>query len=85
MGSRKKSALDLDRVREQLLDLATSDYLISTGRVIEAIDALRRLDEGEYGVCANCEKPIARARLEIRPEATLCVACQSRQEQYLAA
>ncbi|WP_433585506.1 TraR/DksA family transcriptional regulator [Microbacterium hydrocarbonoxydans] len=38
-------------------------------------EALARLDAGEYGICANCGGPIPRARLEVRPFATRCVAC----------
>lgn len=76
---------DVDRVRRKLIDLATSDYLISRNRVIEAVDALRRLDQGMYGICASCRRQISRARLEIKPEATLCVICQDQQDQFLAA
>jgi RNA polymerase-binding transcription factor len=38
--------------------------------------ALARLDEGTYGICANCGKPINPARLEARPFSTLCIDCQ---------
>ncbi|GAA2464537.1 TraR/DksA family transcriptional regulator [Agromyces soli] len=37
--------------------------------------ALARLADGSYGVCTNCGKPIAVARLEARPTATLCIDC----------
>lgn len=39
--------------------------------------ALRRLDEGTYGVCARCGKEIAAERLEARPYAIYCITCQS--------
>ena len=35
-------------------------------------DALRRLDEGEYGACAVCGREIDDERLEARPEAITC-------------
>jgi len=38
-------------------------------------DALTRLDEGTYGICTRCGKPIPDARLEVRPFAELCVPC----------
>jgi DnaK suppressor protein len=42
----------------------------------EAVDAaLLRIAVGSYGVCARCGLPIGFARLEARPEATLCIAC----------
>ncbi|QTD57726.1 TraR/DksA C4-type zinc finger protein [Parasphingorhabdus cellanae] len=37
--------------------------------------ALKRMDEDEYGWCAECGEPIAYKRLEIDPAAALCVAC----------
>jgi DnaK suppressor protein len=40
--------------------------------------ALIRVADGTYGTCAVCGRPIAEARLEARPEATLCIACASR-------
>jgi len=43
--------------------------------------ALRRIEAGEYGYCQSCEEPIARARLEHDPAASLCIACASAAEQ----
>lgn len=41
-----------------------------------AIDeALRRMDEGEYGYCLKCGEDIAPARLNQSPSATTCIAC----------
>ena len=37
--------------------------------------ALRRLDNGTYGICARCEEEISESRLNSRPEAHLCVRC----------
>jgi DnaK suppressor protein len=39
--------------------------------------ALERLDEGSYGVCADCGADIPPGRLKALPFATLCVSCQS--------
>ena len=38
-------------------------------------DALARWDAGDYGICANCGRPIPEGRLEVRPFARLCVPC----------
>jgi len=35
--------------------------------------ALRRLDDGTYGTCERCGKPIPEERLRARPWATLCI------------
>lgn len=37
--------------------------------------ALAKLDEGSYGECDVCGKPIAPARLEAAPESVLCIDC----------
>jgi DnaK suppressor protein len=36
-------------------------------------DALRRIDDGTYGICLSTNKPIKKARLEARPWARYCV------------
>lgn len=38
--------------------------------------ALRRMDEGTYGLCLRTEEPIGYARLKVRPEATLSLSGQ---------
>jgi len=43
--------------------------------------ALRRLDEGSYGVCELCGKPIGDERLEAMPAAHYCVEDQARAER----
>ncbi len=45
------------------------------------IEALKHIEEGNYGICQSCGKDIAEARLEARPMATLCIACQERLER----
>ena len=37
--------------------------------------ALKRIEAGEYGVCAHCGTDIHPARLEALPYATLCIRC----------
>ena len=44
-------------------------------------DALKRMDEGEYGICEECGEEISLARLKARPVTTLCVSCKARQEE----
>ena len=43
-------------------------------------EALRRLQEGTYGICAECGVEISERRLAAVPFAKLCVECQSCQE-----
>jgi len=43
-------------------------------------EALTRLHEGTYGICAECGVEISEKRLQAVPFAKLCVECQSRAE-----
>jgi DnaK suppressor protein len=43
--------------------------------------ALARMDEGSYGVCADCRVPIPVERLFAIPHVKYCVLCQSRHEE----
>ena len=48
---------------------------------IEQVEhALKRIEAGTYGECESCGKPIAKARLDALPEATLCIDCKAEEE-----
>ena len=49
-------------------------------RLARVETALRRYENDEYGLCANCEEEISYARLKARPEAPFCIECQSSKE-----
>jgi YteA family regulatory protein len=60
------------------------DYSLeeSSERLLAEIDAaLKRIEEGTYGICSNCGKQIPEERLEALPWATLCIDCQRQQER----
>lgn len=42
--------------------------------------ALARIENGTYGRCVLCEEEIAPARLQARPEASLCIDCARKEE-----
>jgi RNA polymerase-binding transcription factor DksA len=42
--------------------------------------AMKRQEEGRYGICDDCSEPIDPERLAVRPHATLCITCQRRHE-----
>jgi len=47
-------------------------------------DALTRLEEGEYGICEDCEEEIPIGRLKAMPFARLCVKCKTDLEKLQA-
>ena len=64
--------------RDRLLVVATD----AQAHVVEIDAALARVDAGTYGLCEACGKPIPEARLEVLPEATLCVGCKTGASLY---
>jgi DnaK suppressor protein len=54
----------------------TLDYTLeeNSERVLAEIDAaLKRIDDGTYGTCTACGRPIGEERLEAYPWAALCI------------
>ncbi len=43
--------------------------------------ALRKIEEGEYGICESCGEEIGLKRLEARPVTDLCIRCKEEQER----
>lgn len=54
----------IDRLRGQLLDVER---------------ALRKIEDGTYGLCQRCGEPIGLERLEALPYSTLCVSCKQKE------
>ena len=56
--------------------IAVVETLRSNLRDVER--ALERIDDGTYGLCERCGKPIDRDRLDARPWALLCIDCKQK-------
>ena len=52
-------------------------------RIARVQAALRSIEKGKYGICERCSKDIPTERLEVRPDATLCVTCQADVEKLI--
>ncbi len=50
-------------------------------RLVDIEAAIRSIEKGKYGTCSRCNKPIEVERLEIKPDATMCVTCQTEMER----
>jgi len=65
---------------EQATQLENQDALegIEKSKLLEIRqirEALKRIEQGGYGVCAQCGEPIDPKRLKALPTATRCIAC----------
>ena len=47
----------------------------------EVLAALARIDENTYGRCVDCGGDIPEGRLDARPDAARCVACQAKHDR----
>jgi len=68
--------------RDRELGLLLNDREREKLRQID--DALVRIEDGEYGVCEECEEDIPLGRLKVMPFARYCVRCQSDMEKLQA-
>ena len=79
LGYSNHQADDASAAFDQAKDLAIR--LNMDGVLRQVNDALRRFENGTYGSCLNCYKPIDTARLIAIPYAELCMDCQRKRER----
>lgn len=88
--SQKDASGDISGYTYHMADVATDTYdrefslgLASNDRqfLYELEDALKKIEEGKYGICESCNSSIAKSRLKAVPYARLCVKCQEKKEK----
>jgi DnaK suppressor protein len=88
--SQKEASGDISGYSYHMADVATDNYdrefslgLASKDRkaLYELEDALKRVEDGTYGICQECKDSIAKARLKAVPQARFCVKCQEKKEK----
>lgn len=87
----QKIELNLDEEeRSDEIDHANADmnnfqrirFRAREGEYVKKVkDALKRLEDGEYGHCMECGGNIGFGRLSARPTATLCIQCKEESER----
>ena len=53
----------------------------ATAELAQIVQALRRLDDGTYGLCEDCGEPVDTRRLRALPATPYCTACQAIHER----
>lgn len=66
----------MDAMQQQAMAQATERQ--RTAELVRIEQALKRINEEEYGYCENCGDEIAKKRLAIDPTANLCIRCAAR-------
>jgi len=88
--SQKDAAGDISGYTYHMADVATDNYdrefslgLASSGREVlyELDDALKKIEDGTFGICESCKNLITKTRLKAVPYARLCVKCQEKKEK----
>lgn len=84
MGAAAETQSDpLDRATEDLSQNNAFRMRSRESRLIKKIRAaLLAIEEGTYGICEDCEEPIAIERLRARPVTSYCIVCKSRREAH---
>ncbi len=49
--------------------------------VAKVKEAIKRIDQGTYGICELCGEEISEKRLEARPVTTFCIECKKEEEE----
>ncbi len=80
----KHHLADLEEMASDTHDTDSVCAIMALGAsTIDQIDqALTKIEEGTYGICEDCGKPIAFERLEALPFATTCIECKKKREIY---
>jgi DnaK suppressor protein len=90
LKSQKESSGDLSGYSFHMADMASDSYdrelsLNIAGEEQEIIyeidDALKRIEEGKFGLCLSCDKKIPQKRLNAVPYAKYCIQCKSKEEK----
>jgi DnaK suppressor protein len=68
-GNAEAGSMKFEYEKELSIEQNTVDLL---GKVERALD---NIENGRYGICESCGKPIPMARLDVLPYVTLCVDC----------
>jgi DnaK suppressor protein len=72
----------LDRATVRLLNDLTREAAGHHATEVQVLrHALAKFEDGSYGLCEVCGQPIGASRLLAKPEARLCIACQTRAER----
>ena len=88
--SARDASGDLSGYSYHMADTASDDYErdFSLGRATEEQkslysieEAMKRIEDGTYGNCLQCFKPISKKRLVAMPQTGLCIECQKMAEE----
>ena len=83
-STRQRDAIRIVECADELERIQGANERELAGRSLQLVStkqrqvqaALRRISEGTFGICLECDEPISSARLNAMPWAMLCIRCQ---------
>lgn len=87
--NRQDAAGDLSSMPIHMADIASDNFekelnldfiQMESAEVRDMDEALARIEQGTFGTCESCNKPIPKARLRAVPHARLCIGCKREEE-----
>ena len=87
--NRQDAAGDLSSMPIHMADIASDNFekelnldfiQMESAEVRDMDEALARIEQGTFGTCESCDKPIPKARLRAVPHARLCIGCKREEE-----
>ena len=88
--SQKEASGDISGYTYHMADVASDNYDrefslgLATGErksLYELDDALKRIEDGSFGICNDCKGNITKIRLKAVPSTRLCIKCQQKREK----
>lgn len=82
----ENAAEDFDRLQQQMNREVAIRNLDRESKLLKEVNAaMKRVEEGSYGICLRCEEEIPEKRMKAVPWAAYCVPCQEAIERQRAA
>ena len=81
---------EMSHAPSHLADLSSDDHDVGVSikglergseELAWIVEALRRMDEGKFGICEECGRDVSPGRLEALPYVALCIECKRNQER----
>lgn len=80
------TSLPAEDLRHESADSEVARVVLDTEESLldECRAAISRLEQGTFGTCEQCTRPISRARLEALPHARLCARCAKKRDAAIS-
>lgn len=73
---------ETDKIQSAIINGLSEAIILRDKNTLKKLNqALKRIEDGTFGTCEDCEEAIGEARLHAIPDANLCIHCMEKQER----